>query len=164
MKLRMLTMLVLALMLLSACSAATLGSQMDAAGDAVENSVDAAEDAVEDMVDGDAAPENSASGNAASGNAASDNAAPEDTGAPAEDSSAAQTPSPDDAALTREQAEEIALEHAGFTADQVTGMQTEYEIDNGVAQYDVQFHEGNLEYEFEIHAETGEILSFDKDD
>ncbi len=67
------------------------------------------------------------------------------------------------AALTKEQAQAIALEYAGFSADQVSRLRTEYEIDDGVAQYDVSFYEGSWEYEFEIDAETGKILSYDKD-
>lgn len=66
--------------------------------------------------------------------------------------------------LTGEKAEAIALAHAGFTRDQVSRLYTEYEIDDGIPQFDVQFHEGRWEYEYEIHAETGAILSFDKDD
>ena len=68
------------------------------------------------------------------------------------------------ATLTKEEAEAIALEYANFTADQVSYLRTEFEIDDRIPQYDVQFHEGFWEYEFEIHAETGAILSFDKDD
>lgn len=66
--------------------------------------------------------------------------------------------------LTKEQAEAIALEYAGFGADQVSNLRTEYEIDDGTPQYDVEFYQGAQEYEFEIHAETGKILSFDKDE
>lgn len=66
--------------------------------------------------------------------------------------------------LTREQAEAIALEHAGFTADQVSYLRTEYEIDDGIPQYEVSFHEGRWEYDYEINAETGAILSYDRDD
>lgn len=68
------------------------------------------------------------------------------------------------AALTREEAEAIALKHAGFTADQVTYLRTEYEIDDGRPQYEVQFHQDRWEYDYEIDAQTGKILSFDKDD
>lgn len=68
------------------------------------------------------------------------------------------------AAITREQAEAIALEHAGFTADQVSYLRTEYEIDDGIPQYEVSFHEGRWEYDYEINAETGAILSYDRDD
>ena len=72
-------------------------------------------------------------------------------------------PASDDSTVTKAQAENIALNHAGFTADQVQRLHTEYEIDNGVPQYDVEFHKDGVEYEFEIHAQTGEILSYDRD-
>lgn len=68
------------------------------------------------------------------------------------------------ATITREQAEAIALENAGFTADQVTRLRTEYEIDDGIPRYEVQFHQGRWEYDYEIHADTGAILSYDRDD
>ena len=66
-------------------------------------------------------------------------------------------------ALNQEQAESIALEYVQLTAEKVSRMRTEYEIDDGVPQYDVEFYDGTWEYEFEIHAETGKIISFDKD-
>ena len=65
--------------------------------------------------------------------------------------------------ITQAQAENIALEFAGFSAAQVTRLQTEYEIDDGIPQYNVEFHEGDWEYEFEISAKDGKILSYDKD-
>lgn len=68
------------------------------------------------------------------------------------------------AELTKEQAEQIALEHVGLSADQVRNLYTRYEMDDGIPQYEVEFREGIWEYEFEIHAETGKILSYDKDD
>lgn len=67
------------------------------------------------------------------------------------------------AGITKADAEKIALDDAGFTADQVQQLHTAYEIDDHVPQYDVEFHVGDWEYEFEIHAQTGKILSFDKD-
>ena len=67
-------------------------------------------------------------------------------------------------AITIEVAQDIALKHAGFTADQVTHLYAEYEIEHGVPRYDVEFYEGHWEYDYEIHAGTGEILSFEKDD
>lgn len=66
--------------------------------------------------------------------------------------------------LNLEEAQNIALKHAGFAADQVTALHTEYEIEHGVPQYDVEFHHGAWEYDYEIHADTGEILSYSKDD
>lgn len=62
------------------------------------------------------------------------------------------------------EAEAIALEHAGFTADDVTALRSEYDTDDGIAKYEVQFNQVNWEYDYNIDAETGSILSFDKDD
>lgn len=73
-------------------------------------------------------------------------------------------PAPAEPAIAREEAEKIALDHAGFAADQVKRLRTEYEIDRGIPHYDVEFDEGRWEYDYEIDAATGEILSFEKDD
>ena len=67
-------------------------------------------------------------------------------------------------AITLDEAKNIALKHAGFTADQVTALHAEYEIEHGIPQYDVEFHHQHWEYDYEINADTGEILSFSKDD
>lgn len=67
-------------------------------------------------------------------------------------------------AISLDEAQNIALEHAGFTADQVTALHAEYEIEHGVPQYDVEFRHGTWEYDYEIHADTGEIMSYSKDD
>lgn len=64
--------------------------------------------------------------------------------------------------LTVEEAQGIAPKHAGFTADQVTALHTEYEIEHGIPQYDVEFNHGNWEYDYEIHADTGEICPIAK--
>lgn len=66
--------------------------------------------------------------------------------------------------ITVEEAKNIALTHAGFTAEQVSGLRVEFEYDDGIPEYSVDFREGYLEYEYEIHAKTGQILSFEKDD
>lgn len=66
--------------------------------------------------------------------------------------------------ITPEEAQRIALEHAGVTAEEVTGLHTVMDIDNGRQEYDVEFRVGHLEYDYEIDAATGQILSFDKDD
>ena len=75
----------------------------------------------------------------------------------------AATMEPADTTITQTQAENIALEFAGFSSTQVNRLRTEYEIDDGIPQYNVEFHEGDWEYEFEIDAKTGKILSYDKD-
>ena len=66
--------------------------------------------------------------------------------------------------LTTEEAQAIVLEHAGFAAEDVQWLRTEFEMDDLVPQYEVQFRQGGLEYEYEVHGETGEILSMDVDD
>ena len=66
--------------------------------------------------------------------------------------------------ITAEEAESIALEHAGFTADEVTGLHSQYDLDDGVPEYEVEFRADGWEYEYEIHAETGDIRAYDRDD
>lgn len=141
-------LLIFALLLTTAgCSAAGAIEKLDAVEDKVENKLDAAEDTVENAVRQAVTPAP---------------AATPTQPAPAPTEAAPAAPA-QTAALTKEDAEKIALEYVGFTADQVQRLRTEYEIDDGVPQFDVEFLEGDWEYEFEIHAEDGRILSFDKD-
>ena len=65
------------------------------------------------------------------------------------------------AALTQTEAEEIALLQAGFKADQVTGLHSEFDVDDGVPEYEVEFFRDGWEYDYTIHADTGEVLSYD---
>lgn len=65
--------------------------------------------------------------------------------------------------LTAEQAKEIALTHAGLTADQVKGLKVELDYDDGVPEYQVEFRHNGWEYDYEIHAQTGKILDWDKE-
>ena len=68
------------------------------------------------------------------------------------------------AKLTVQEAEAIALEHAGFTADQVEHLRCVYDWDDGVAEYEVSFHVDRWEYEYDIDADTGAIRSYEKDE
>lgn len=65
--------------------------------------------------------------------------------------------------LTAEEAEAIALADAGLTPEQVTRLRSEYDVDRGVGEYDVEFHHDGWEYDYEIHADNGEILFKDKE-
>ena len=65
--------------------------------------------------------------------------------------------------ISAAEAKSIALAHAGLTEAQVKGLRAEYDRDDGRPEYDVEFRVGNMEYEYEIHAETGKILSWDKE-
>ena len=78
--------------------------------------------------------------------------------------SAGQTTGGQAAAVTEEQAREIALSHAGLTADQVTFVRSKLDRDDGRLMYDVEFYTSDYkEYDYEIDAATGEILSYDYD-
>ena len=134
-------LLIFALLLtMAGCSAANAVQKLDAAEDKVEAKLDAAEDKLEDSLRKAVSP--------------APDAAP---------TAPAVVPTESRQELTKEEALQVALDHLGFTADQVTRVRTEYEIDDGIPQYDVEFHQGDWEYEFEIHAENGKIISYDKD-
>lgn len=67
------------------------------------------------------------------------------------------------AALTQDEAVEIALQHAGCTRDSVTNLRAELDTDHDRQVYEVEFHSGRTEYEYKIDADTGDILSYDAD-
>ena len=65
--------------------------------------------------------------------------------------------------ITIEQAKEIALQHAGLTSDQVLFLRSEYDIDDGVGKYDIEFNYNGREYSYEISTNNGDILSYEQD-
>lgn len=65
--------------------------------------------------------------------------------------------------ITAKAAEEIAISHAQVNPTEVTRLRTEFDYDNGVPEYDVEFYHDGWEYDYEIHAQTGEILFWDKE-
>lgn len=76
----------------------------------------------------------------------------------------AESPVAETAALiTKEEAIAIALADAGFTEAQVTRLRAEFDWDDRVPEYEVEFSQGDFEYDYEIHAETGAIRAKDKD-
>ena len=70
---------------------------------------------------------------------------------------------PPEKELTAEEAKAIVLVHAGLTADQVTRLKIEKDRDDGIWVYEIEFRSGRMEYEYEIHAQTGKILDWDKE-
>ena len=73
------------------------------------------------------------------------------------------TPAASGSYIGEARAKESALNHAGLSASEVTFVRTSLDYDNGLAEYDVEFWSGNTEYDYEIHAQTGSILSYDAD-
>lgn len=69
----------------------------------------------------------------------------------------AQTPSP---YITMDKAKEIALAHAGINAADAQWDDREFDFDNGEPIFELEFWSGGQEYDYEIHAATGQILSY----
>ncbi len=67
------------------------------------------------------------------------------------------------AALTAEEAEAIALKHAGVKRADAVFDRTERDEDDGRAIYEIEFHVGSVEYDYEIDALTGHILDAETD-
>ena len=65
--------------------------------------------------------------------------------------------------ITVEKAKEISLKHANLKDNQVVFDKTEMDYDNGVQVYDIEFHYNNIEYNYEIDANTGNTLSYSQD-
>lgn len=61
--------------------------------------------------------------------------------------------------IGKDTALEIALEDAGVEKGRAVDVDIDYESDKYNKWYEVEFHSGNLEYDYMIQAETGEILS-----
>ena len=74
-----------------------------------------------------------------------------------------EVPAPPSGQLTKEESIAIALAHAGLSESQVTRLKAEFDYDDGRPEYDVEFKYDGWEYEYEIHAESGKILSYDKE-
>lgn len=66
--------------------------------------------------------------------------------------------------ISTEKARELALAHAGLAASQVTFVKSVLEYDDGRQVYDVEFYTSDYqEYDYEIDAVSGAVLSYDYD-
>ena len=64
--------------------------------------------------------------------------------------------------LTQDEALAKALQHAGVSKpDFVKRIELDYE--HGRKVFEVKFYQGGFEYEFDIDAETGAVLKYEKD-
>ena len=64
--------------------------------------------------------------------------------------------------LTQDEALAKAFAHAGLTkADYVKRVELDWE--HGRKVYEIKFYQGGLEYEYDVDAENGNILKFEKD-
>ncbi len=111
-------------------------SRMESAGNMVEDKIDSVEDSVEQFVNPDGSSGNNRNNADTSGTSGK---------------------------ITKEEAESAALNHAGLKADEVNITKSQYEIDNGMPHYDIEFRNESTEYDYEISASDGSVISFDRD-
>ena len=65
--------------------------------------------------------------------------------------------------IGKDKALNIALAKAGLKKSQISGCEVEFECDDGIITYDIEFYCGSTEYEFEIDATTGNIIEYETD-
>ena len=65
--------------------------------------------------------------------------------------------------ISEAKAKNIALDHAGVSSSKATFIQVKLDRDDGRQVYEVEFYSGNKEYDYEIDAATGSVLSYDYD-
>ena len=68
------------------------------------------------------------------------------------------------AALDKNEAKGIALEHAGLAEEQANGLRVEYDKDGKAKKFEIEFRAEGDEYEYEIDADTGQVLKAEKND
>ena len=66
--------------------------------------------------------------------------------------------------LTEDQALARALKHAGLNRNQVDFVKkVELDREHRTMVYEIKFYQGGMEYEYDVNAETGAIMKFEKD-
>ena len=67
------------------------------------------------------------------------------------------------AAVTEQQAKDIALRQAGVNPASVSYMSVHQDWDDGRQEYDVKFYVGTTEYSCDVDMNTGAVRDFDMD-
>ncbi len=67
------------------------------------------------------------------------------------------------ASISLDEAKNIALTNAGLDINSVRFTREELDHDNHTLVYELEFFYNNIEYDYEINATTGDIISYDKD-
>ncbi len=65
--------------------------------------------------------------------------------------------------ISATEAEDAALADAGLSTSDVTFTKEKFDRDDGRAVYDIEFYSGDAEYEYEIDAVTGDVISRSKE-
>ena len=67
--------------------------------------------------------------------------------------------------LTKDEALTIALKDANLTKDQIKELEIDYDSEQGIFSYEIEFESQNKEYEYDINAKTGQLTKqIEKDD
>ena len=170
MKIRFFAALLLAalcILCFAGCGAAA-NEQLDTMEDAVEHRLDAAEDAIESQVEAiitdDPVPAAPAPVEQPVPTEPAPTAPmPTEPPVSTEPVSVAPTPIVVTSLLLKDDAKKVALEHAGFTIDQVQGLHAELDMDSDKLEYEVEFYVDRYEYSYDIDAATGAVISWEKD-
>ena len=59
--------------------------------------------------------------------------------------------------ITAEAAKNAALSHAGISESDVAQLEIEFDSEDGLMVYEVEFYAGGTEYDYDINARTGEV-------
>ena len=65
--------------------------------------------------------------------------------------------------ISSDEAKQIALQHANLLDNQVTFIKVSQDYDDGIHIYEVEFYYNNREYNYDINAINGTILSYEQD-
>ena len=80
------------------------------------------------------------------------------------DSSVSQTGTASSKAyISVDDAKSAAYAHAGVSASDVTFVKTDFDSEHGVMVYEVEFYAGSGEYEYDINAQTGEVVKYSRE-
>ena len=60
--------------------------------------------------------------------------------------------------ITAEAAKNAALSHAGISESDVAQLEIEFDSEDGLMVYEVEFYAGGFEYDYDIDARTGEVV------
>lgn len=87
----------------------------------------------------------------------------EATEAPAADAAATTTETTQNAYIGEQAAMDAALAEAGLTANDVTELKAELDTDDAIVHYDVDFKSGGKEYDVDVDATTGAIITIESE-
>ncbi len=62
--------------------------------------------------------------------------------------------------ISVDEAKSAAYAHAGVAESDVVYVETDFDSEHGVMVYEVEFYAGNVEYEYDINAQTGEVVKY----